>query len=208
MTDYIRDGHRFDLRVEQGFIIGHIECPGHGRCRAWVKPEPTPSSNEPRGEGFCSIVQLVGDVGWQEFAECQHKTDGEYLTVELPCEIEWVADGLADGWDEDWELYWRPIRTAASNMRQGLNALLRYFPAADLVRIVNQNDTLQDIFASAPPPPFEHAQPHDPGPWTTVDLVLAGKPLRLAIWNQTGHVYRVGEDGAVEDDPFIEVKTQ
>lgn len=191
---YVRDGHVFNVRVAEGGLIGSIECPGEGKCQAWNKPEDGPP--------FCFVTELVGHEGWQEFTEWQNRSDGEYLTADFPVEIEWTTTGL----DDDWELFWRPIPTAASNMRQGLNALLRHFPGADVAGVINQNDALRDIMASVDPPPFDFQPIGNAGPWTCVDLVLAGKPLRFAIWNNTGTVFRIGEDGAVVDDPFIEVR--
>jgi hypothetical protein len=58
------------------------------------------------------------------------------------------------------------------------------------------------------------AQEYDPerdfgrgeGPWVCIDLRRGSVVLsRYAIWKRTGNVYRVGDDGAVEDDPVISV---
>jgi hypothetical protein len=200
MTDipadaYKRDGHRVNVVVDDGVFTGTLECPGEGRCQAW--------GGEP---AHCGLKDWFHDVGWIDFGEMQTKgADGEWVSCDLPIEIEWVMTG----WDEDCELWWRPIPAPVSNMRQGLSALLAYYPNADLVHVENQNDTLREVMRTAPAPPFEHwTYRSEPGPWTTVDLVLAGKPLRLAIWNRTGNVYKVGDDGAVEDDPFIEVEVR
>lgn len=52
------------------------------------------------------------------------------------------------------------------------------------------------------------------GPWVCVDLCqiergsgteAKQRVLEFAIWKVTGNVYRVGQYGAVEDDPFIVV---
>lgn len=41
-------------------------------------------------------------------------------------------------------------------------------------------------------------------PWLQIDArVYLEGIIKLALWRATGAVYRVGEDGAVEDDPFI-----
>lgn len=36
-----------------------------------------------------------------------------------------------------------------------------------------------------------------------VDVAAAGRVYRFALWRYTCSVYRVGQDGAVEDDPFL-----
>lgn len=78
-----------------------------------------------------------------------------------------------------------------SLMRQGLNALLEQFSGLDVLKVELQTD-------------YEGKRP---GPWTLVDLGILGWSHRkeFAIWNNTGNVYRDDEQGAVEDDPMIEV---
>lgn len=46
----------------------------------------------------------------------------------------------------------------------------------------------------------------DGSPWLEVAVAVehpAPRSARYAIWRYTGRVYRVGADGAVEDDPLI-----
>ena len=38
-----------------------------------------------------------------------------------------------------------------------------------------------------------------PGPWVCVDFADKEK---FAIWKNTGNIYRVGDNGAVEEDPI------
>lgn len=99
-----------------------------------------------------------------------------------------------------------------SLMRRGLDYLLSEFRDAELAQAVNQDADVRSVVGDAVPEPFpvfgyllqaEPAQGPSPGPWTCVDLVVSGELRRFAIWNLTGAVYRVGEDGAVEDDPFL-----
>jgi|GEM_PF-4397954 len=42
------------------------------------------------------------------------------------------------------------------------------------------------------------------GPWICVDLDNGEK---FAIWKETGNVFRVGLDGAVEDEPLYEASS-
>jgi hypothetical protein len=100
-----------------------------------------------------------------------------------------------------------------SGVRRALDELLRRHPHLDLVAIDWQIDGTPMVGATerlggaaAVVASWEHR-----GPWVLVDL---GQPSdafdetpvwavhRFAIWKRTGHVYAIGADGAVADDPF------
>ena len=43
--------------------------------------------------------------------------------------------------------------------------------------------------------------------WTVLKLVGGSIVMgEVAVWNETGNVYALGRDGAVEDDPFITLR--
>ena len=91
----------------------------------------------------------------------------------------------------------------ASLVRHGLDRLLDRFPECDLVLLDTQPGerlmaVVVDEHGRATGERSEHVG--EPGPWVLIDLSDGG---RYAIWKHTGAVYRVGKDGAVEDDPFL-----
>jgi hypothetical protein len=76
--------------------------------------------------------------------------------------------------------------------RQGLDELLRMMPHLELVEADWQRGDVA-------------------GPWLLVTLGQQSDDgsdafalFPFAIWKRTGAVYRVGADGAVEDDPILE----
>ena len=89
--------------------------------------------------------------------------------------------------------------------RQGLNALLAAMPEHDVWLVdfqLRHPIMVYDV--------DEHGQraerpyrvwEQSAGPWLTVKFSDGGE---FAIWKYTGDVYRVGPDGAVGEDPFIE----
>lgn len=86
-----------------------------------------------------------------------------------------------------------------TNERRGLDLLLSHYDDYDVVRI-EQNDwwLLVDLRESFPSDVY-HID-------TTTGAATEVGTLPFAIWRHTGDVYRVGLDGAVEDDAFLEVQ--
>lgn len=90
-----RDGHHISAAVTLGSVHLDWHCPGPALCEAL---------GEARGEqGECWVCQMATDD--EEWMERQAKPADGWPTVELPCEIEWAAQGVG----EDVELYWRPV---------------------------------------------------------------------------------------------------
>lgn len=90
---------------------------------------------------------------------------------------------------------WRRSRLG-SKARQGLDRLLSAYPDAEVVHLEHQS------FAGG-------RRTRRQGPWLNVTLALTAgenvyEPVDFSIWQETGNVYKVF-DGAVEDDPFLEV---
>jgi hypothetical protein len=89
--------------------------------------------------------------------------------------------------------------TDRSKPRQGLDHLLAHVDA-DLLTVDTQpGKPLMTLsvdehgFSTG----VESTTLGQPGPWWCVDFADG---QRFAIWKETGVVYRVGQDGAVEDD--------
>lgn len=92
-----------------------------------------------------------------------------------------------------------------SPARKGLDALLALHPGFDVLAVEWQG-------RPSTPEPFPPFAPSTPGPWLCVDLgqasegeVEAFAVWRFAILKTTGAVYGIGHDGAVADDPLLEV---
>jgi hypothetical protein len=91
--------------------------------------------------------------------------------------------------------------------RQGMLLLLERFPNEMIVKYDAQiYDKREpggwfDYVEPAPRTPGRWV-PRPDGPWICIDLSGGGK---FAIWKETGNVYHVGNDGAVEEDPIISV---
>lgn len=86
-----------------------------------------------------------------------------------------------------------------SPARQGLDHLLAHVDA-DLLTVDLQPPRTQMAVAvdeHGHATGYETMTPGPPGPWWCVDFADG---QRFAIWKETGVVYRVGQDGAVEDD--------
>lgn len=94
-----------------------------------------------------------------------------------------------------------------SKARRGFDALLAQFPEAEMAQAWNQDEAVLEKTMPHPEVAARLNISPEPGPWTCVDLIVDGELARYAIWNRTGNVYRIGSDGAVEDDPFITHET-
>jgi hypothetical protein len=95
--------------------------------------------------------------------------------------------------------------------RRGLNMLLRNYPDADVCDVWNQSSAIVEARERLKDTPYfddvsQFFRSRNSGPWTCVDLLIDGKVKRFAVWNETGYVYRLGEDGVVEDDPFLKIR--
>jgi hypothetical protein len=77
-----------------------------------------------------------------------------------------------------------------SRSRLALDKLLEAFPHGDVAKIDGQPGNLTGA------PEYQS----NPGPWALVDFTDG---QRFAIWKETGAIYRVGDFGAVEDDPWL-----
>lgn len=78
-----------------------------------------------------------------------------------------------------------------SKAREGLNALLAQRPDGEVWRIESQGTygwTIVDLYE---------------GPDIPVHVTDRLKLVKYAIWNYTGNVYELEEDGSVKEDPFI-----
>lgn len=93
-----------------------------------------------------------------------------------------------------------------SKAREGLDCLLELYPFADIALMLTQRREIVDALTAAEKRDlFGLRFQLLSGSWTYADLWEDGELKRFAIWNTTGDVYKVGEDGAVGVDPFIEV---
>jgi len=85
--------------------------------------------------------------------------------------------------------------------RTGLFILLINYPDAMIVKYDAQIYDEQP--SGTPGTPGWWARKPD-GPWVCVDLDNGEK---FAIWKETGNVFRVDENGAVEDEPLYEASS-
>lgn len=94
---------------------------------------------------------------------------------------------------------WDPEPSLA---RKGLDALLRLFPGREVQAIDSQPERplLAEVIETGS---IEELTVLAGGPWVRVWFVGGAE---FAIWKRTGAVYQVGHDGAVMDDPIIEVR--
>jgi hypothetical protein len=91
-----------------------------------------------------------------------------------------------------------------SKTREGLSQLLAQHPTADVVEIRHQKLKAQAVAEFFRQMQIGSPYFHEPeGPWTSITLYEDGKYIDFAIWNLTGNVYVILEDGTVADDPFI-----
>lgn len=91
-----------------------------------------------------------------------------------------------------------------SKARLGLDALLKQNPEADIAFVRQQDKTIMEAYRKHTKPSiYRNEYWLAGGPWLCVDLYIEGNIHQFAIWNETGNVYRLGDAGAVEDDPFI-----
>jgi hypothetical protein len=91
---------------------------------------------------------------------------------------------------------------ARSLARRGVDALLAKYPGCTIQAFDSQAERpvlAKDVATGK----VSELTRLPAGPWVRVWLDGGGS---FAIWKRTGNVYRVGDDGAVEDDPFIEIK--
>lgn len=89
-----------------------------------------------------------------------------------------------------------------SKARQGLDKLLATFPTRELALVDSQPERPLNAYD------VQTGEAHEitklpSGPWVCVDFVGGD---RYAIWKTTGAVYRVGPDGAVDEDPILHVQ--
>jgi hypothetical protein len=86
--------------------------------------------------------------------------------------------------------------------RRGIDALLALFPWREIQAIDSQPERpllATDVTTGEVSELTRFAA----GPWVLVTFVGGSE---FAIWKRTGTVYYVGHDGAVDEDPFIELK--
>jgi hypothetical protein len=101
-----------------------------------------------------------------------------------------------------------------SRARRGLNALLEHLPHAEVASITNQNGVIRSALRASLHPAAHNKgtlMTNDmAGPWTCVDLydMKNGRILRYGIWNSTGATYELDKDGALVDDPIIELSDE
>ena len=90
-----------------------------------------------------------------------------------------------------------PPGSRAKLTREGLLRLLALVPA-EIASIDGQAKRTDRVY-----PPIDGVAVMEvgwpEGPWVCVDFADG---QRFAIWKETGDIYRVGHDGAVEDEPF------
>jgi hypothetical protein len=93
----------------------------------------------------------------------------------------------------------------ASPARRGLDALLAAMPHADIESVDAQLPhpiMVYDVDENGQRASKPYRQWDLPaGPWL---LVTLADGTEYAIWKHTGNVYRVGPDGAVDEDPIVE----
>lgn len=82
-----------------------------------------------------------------------------------------------------------------TDVRASLDRLLASKPGIDVATIDGQPEAPDHEL-----PDGRTRLGHLAGPWVCVDFADGEQ---FAIWKTTGNVYRVGEHGAVEDDPII-----
>jgi hypothetical protein len=111
-----------------------------------------------------------------------------------------VACHMAAGHDgaHTWE-------TEPSKARRGLDKLLSTFASREVAFVASDAADQRFLIAAHADDRAGRSLPELPSPWLCVSLVGGDQ---FAIWKATGAVYRVGPDGAVEDDPILTVKPQ
>ena len=92
--------------------------------------------------------------------------------------------------------------TEPTKARRGLDKLLASYPDAAIEKLDWQLARVRTTTRDTHSSPLREALAQPAGPWVCIDLTNGGK---FAIWKHTGNVYRVGKDGAVEDDPILTV---
>jgi hypothetical protein len=97
-------------------------------------------------------------------------------------------------------------KSSMTKARRGFNMLLRNYPDAEVATIWNQDKGVVGNYVHPEVQERIRMVAVTPGPWTCVDLLIEGELKQFAIWNNTGHVYRIGKGGAVEDDPFLKIR--
>lgn len=85
--------------------------------------------------------------------------------------------------------------------REGLDRLLAANPEMDLAKIDGQPERPATTTRDYSGAPLRETLHQPAGPWVCVDFEGGDQ---YAIWKHTGAVYRVGKDGAVEDDPVFD----
>lgn len=96
--------------------------------------------------------------------------------------------------------------TPSSPARRGLDRLLAAHPDRDVERVDAQLPHPIEVYDVDPDTGERAGRPYrrwdlPAGPWL---LVKFADGEEFAIWKTTGHVYRVGPDGAVDEDPILE----
>lgn len=91
--------------------------------------------------------------------------------------------------------------TLPDKSREGLNALLGAHPTAKVVKVIHQELTAHHTTARV----ALMVVTDNPGPWSVITLHEDDQYLEFAMWNVTGNVYAVDENGAAADNPCITV---
>jgi hypothetical protein len=91
--------------------------------------------------------------------------------------------------------------TEASPARRGIDRLLATLPHRELEFLAADAGDLAFLQAAHPRGAGEFAALETP--WVVIQFVGGD---RYAIWKRTGAVYRIGPDGAVDEDPILELE--